>query len=174
MVLSRRGSDWWIRLPGGPRARRVCTAACAASRLGRSRRQVYRLIKDGALPVLAKAFGELLLDEHAVAQAASAPRTTQRLPGRLRTLFPEYRLEDLNVGRDRRLIAMRVLDRGTALDVRWLLSRLPRREVASLLELEGARLLSPRSARFWSLYFGVKPRPAPEWRRSSPWPAARS
>ena len=64
----------------------------------------------------------------------------------------------------------RVLDRGSAAEVRWLRRRLTRGEIVRCLEQEGARLMSPRSLRLWSLCFGARPRPLPGWRKAdNPW-----
>lgn len=171
-ILYRRGGPWRLKTPGAG-ARDVCTVSEAARALGRSRRHVYRLIADGTVTGLGKAFGELLLDRASVARAEGMPRSPQRLPERLKPLFPEYSLRRLRVGRDRTLIVSRVLDRGTVQDVRWLWSRIPAPDIGRVVESDGARLLSPRSLRLWSLALGVKPKAPPAWRRDNPWLAAR-
>lgn len=175
MALLRRDGEWWVRVPGRGRSKRSCTVAQASRRLGRSRRQVYRLAASGVLPLLGKAFEELLLEKDAVERLAGAPLSPQPIPARLAPLFPEYDLSRLNVGRDRSLVVARVLDRGIAAEIRWLLRRLPRRDIARCVQEDGARLLSARSLKLWSLYFGVTPKPLPAWRgAANPWLDARS
>ena len=170
IALVQRGGDWWLKAAGRGRARRVCTVAEACARLRRGRRQVYRLIGSEVLPARGKVFGEWLLDRDSVERLARSPLTRQPVPARLQVLFPEYDLASLNVGRDSSLIVTRVLDRGTRAEVRWLNRRLPRKVIVRCIEEDGARLMSRRALRLWSLYFGVEPRPLPEWRtRTNPW-----
>ncbi|MBI4349332.1 MAG: hypothetical protein HY553_21010 [Elusimicrobia bacterium] len=164
-----------MRVPGRGRSTRICTVAQARRRLGRSRRQVYRLVASGVLPSAGKAFGELLLEADAVERLAGAPRSPQPIPAGLAPLFPEYELSRLNVGRDRSLVVTRVLDRGTSAEIRWLLRRLSRGQIARCIREDGARLLSPRSLKLWSLCFRVTPKPLPAWRGApNPWLDARS
>lgn len=175
LALMRRGGEWRLRVAGRGRSKRICTVAQACARLGRSRRHVYRLVAASVLPSLGKAFGKLLLDRAAVERLVGAPRSPQPIPARLAPLFPEYDLSTLNVGRDRSLIVTRVLDRGASVEVRWLLRRLPRAGIARSIQEEGARLMSPRSLRLWSLCFGVRPKPLPAWRSAAnPWLISRS
>lgn len=171
MVLAKKASGGWLLVdPASGKERGVCTVAEACGRLGLSRRQVYRHIASGTLESPGKAFGEWLLNRTAVERLVSAPSSAQPIPARMRTLFPEYDIARLNAGRDRSIVVTRILDRGTREDVRWLLRRLPLPSVKDILVEDGARLLSERALRLWSLYFRVTPKPLPEWRaRGSLW-----
>ncbi|HVA66584.1 MAG TPA: hypothetical protein VNK24_06635 [Elusimicrobiota bacterium] len=162
-----RGLDGGLRLkePGRGRARAVLPAGRAARRLRRSRRQVYRLMAGGGLSPARKILGEWLIDESAVAALERRPLARAPLPRRLQALFPEYLLQDLNAGRDKTLVLSRVLENGTAKDAAWARRRYGRAAVAEFLREDGARLLSPRSLRLWSLRYGAAPKPLADWRR---------
>ena len=165
MVLARKASGGWLLVdPASGKERGVCTVAEACGRLGLSRRQLYRHIASGTLESHGKAFGEWLLDRTAVERLASAPSSTQPIPARMRSLFPEYEISRLNAGRDRSIVVTRILDRGTREEVRWLLRRLPLASVKDVLVKDGARLMSDRALRLWSLCFRVTPKPLPGWR----------
>lgn len=162
----------WLKVPGEGRARPVCGVADACRALGRTRRQVYRHVHEGVLPARAKMLGEWLLDREAVARLARDPLAAWPVPERLKPLFPEYAVSDLNAGRDRVLIASRVLELGGERDVSWLLKRYGRSAIARFLREDGARLLSPRSLRLWSLCFKARPQAPPSWRtQANPWTA---
>ena len=105
---------------------------------------------------------------------ARAPLAAQPLPGRLQPLFPDYDPKVLNAGKDSALVISRVLEGGGRDDLKWLVKRYPGRDIRRVLEAEGARLLSARSRRLWSLVFRAAPRPLAAWRRADPWRGARS
>ncbi|MFH1726168.1 MAG: helix-turn-helix domain-containing protein [Elusimicrobiota bacterium] len=160
-----------LKVRGGGRARPVCTVKEACSLLKRTRRQVYRHIENGILPSMGKVLGEWLLDRTAVERLGRDPLFAQPVPARLQPLFPEYRVGDLNAGRDRVMILARVLEGGGRSDMKWLLRRYGRKDIARFLEEDGSRLLSARALRLWALFFRVRPRPVPSWRRAAnPWP----
>jgi len=122
---------------------------------------------------MGKMLGEHLLDQKAVERLEHSPLTRQPLPRRLQRLFPDYRVADLNAGRDRTLVISRILDEGGISDVRWLLRRFSRKDIIAFLEADGTRLLRPRSARLWTLYFISHDRglalTSHEWRDSGTW-----
>lgn len=173
LILAKKGSGGWLWVdPASGKERGVCTVGEACGKLGLSRRQVYRHIASGTLESHGKVFGEWLLDRAAVERLASSPSSAQPVPARMSVLFSEYDISRLNAGRDRTTVVTRILDRGTRDEVRWLLRRLPLRAVKDCLIQDGARLMSDRALRLWSLYFGVTPKPLPEWRaRGNPWSA---
>lgn len=148
----------------------VMTVRDACRALGRSRRQLYRLMRQGLLPVRAKALGECLLDAAAVARLARRPAQAQRLPAALAPLVPEYDLAALNAGRDAELVLSRVLDGGGEDLAAWALRRYGAAACATFVAERGAAL-SPRARAFWEAYLGVRARPAPAWRRRTPWRA---
>jgi hypothetical protein len=137
--------------------------------LRRSRRQVYRYLRSGELRAAGKLLGEWLLERGDVVRLARSPLAVQPVPSRLQPLFPEYDTSSLNAGRDRALALSRVLELGGLGEARWAFRRYSRKEIAAFLRADGARMLSPRALRLWSLYLGVRPRTVPSWRRASPW-----
>jgi len=162
-------ADGALFLKSGKHARRVCTVSEAARILKRTRRQVYRYIKAGDLKPEAKLLGEWLLDASEVAKVAKSPLSVQPLPKSLAHLFPEYDISRLNAGRDRTLIMARVLEDGGPDEIKWAFKRYDRKELAGFVAADGARLLSPRSLRLWSLVLGTRPKPTPDWRNSGTW-----
>lgn len=172
-LAQRADGTLWLQKGPAPE-RRVVTVAQACRRLRRSRRQVYRLMKAGALGPPEKMLGERLLEATAVESLSRAPLTAQPLPGRLDPLFPEYKTRVLNAGKDGVLIISRVLESGGREDLRWLLKRYPRRDIQRFVESEACRLLSERSKKLWSLVFRATPGALPAWRRADPWRESRA
>lgn len=162
-------ADGSMFLEAGGEARRVCTVSQAARMLKRTRRQVYRYIKTGVLKPESKLLGEWLLNASEVAGMAERPLAAQPIPKRLAPLFPEYDASKLNAGRDRTLVLARALENGGAGEIKWVFRRYSRKELAGFIEKDGARLLSPRSLRLWSLVVDAVPGPMPEWRSGGPW-----
>ena len=162
-------ADGTLLLESGGKAAEVCTVTEAARTLKRTRRQVYRYIETGLLHPEAKMLGEWLLDAEEVRRAASRPLSVQPLPRGLAPLFPEHDISALNAGRDRTLVLARVLENGGRADVVWAFRRYSRAELVAFIKEDGARLLGPRSLRFWSLVLKVKPGELPAWRKSIPW-----
>jgi hypothetical protein len=172
-LFHSRSAGWLLADPAGGEPRRVCTVREACRRLSLSRRQVYRLRAAKTLASHGKIFGEWLLDRDSVERLARSPASAQPIPARLKTLFPEYDLAGLNAGRDRTLVVSRILDRGRLADVRWLLGRLPEDDIVRFIVEDGARLLSRRSLRLWSLVFSAAPKAPPKWRtKENPWLSA--
>lgn len=163
------GRDGRLRMktPGG-RTAVVCRVGEAGRRLKRTRRQVYRYIREGVLVPRGKMLGEWLLDVAEVERLACSPLAVWPIPARLQPFFPEYDVSKLNAGRDKTLVISRLLESGARGELRWLSRRYPQAEIALVVEKDGLRLLSSRALRFWSLYFNVRPRPS--WRSAgNPW-----
>lgn len=168
-IVLKQKAGGALFLEAGGRNTEVCTVSEAARLLGRSRRQIYRHIESGLLKPEVKLLGEWLLDAAEVKRTACSPLAVQPLPRKLEPLFPEYGISGLNAGRDKTLIISRVLEQGGAEEIRWLFKRYRRGDLAAFIKEDGARLLSPRSLRLWSLVLGAKPKPVPEWRNSGTW-----
>ena len=158
----------WLRREPEEVPVEVCTVSRAARVLRRSRRQTYRYLEDGSLTALRKVLGEWLISARSVEHLRSNPRTRQPIPKRLQILFPEYDVTVLNAVRDRGVVISRVLDRGDRRSLRWLFRRFRPREIRAVVRADGARLLSPKSLRLWSLFFRVPPSVRSP-RRGDPW-----
>lgn len=129
-------------------------------RLGKSRKQVYRYLRVGALRTAEKVLGEWLVDEAGAEHLAGRWRTLDgRLPPGSRPLFPEYRFRDLHAIRDASIVVPRLLEQGTLAEMNWVMRRYPREWLGRWMAREGWKL-SPRSARFWSWWLRV-PMPPP-------------
>ncbi|MBI4677082.1 MAG: hypothetical protein HY748_05815 [Elusimicrobia bacterium] len=157
-------SGLWLKPGPGLPARRACTVGAAAGILRRSRRQLYRDIKEGSVSSYGKFLGEWLLDLADVRRLSARPPQPQRLPARLQTFFPEHDVSDLNPGRDRHLVLSRLLEHGGPEEIRWARRRFKPAEIAGFIEADGARLLSPRALRFWARFLGIPVPEAPSWR----------
>lgn len=174
LIISDDGS-LWLQRPGRAALTPVCTISQASRRLRRSRRQIHRQLGSGLLEDCGKVLGERLVGSESVERAARRPPATQPLPSILRGLFPEYALRDINAGTHRELVLSRILENGSLECIRWMRGRYRRAEIASFLEQDGPRLLSPRSLRFWRLFHGLpaeanQRKAASSWRaRSNPW-----
>jgi len=145
---------------------RVLRMADACRLLGRSRRHLYRYVARGWLRPVAKFSGEFFFDVRDL-QALRGLRSGRRasVPGAMAPLFPEYDVRALEPVRDADVILSRILERGTARELRWALRvySLPRR--LAFLKSEGQRLLSSRALHFWSWLWGARVRrPKPSWR----------
>lgn len=159
-----------LRLRAGGCSRRVVTVTQACRLLRRTRRQVYRHIRAGAIEPRGKILGEWVLDADSVGRLAGRPLTAQPLPSRLQAYFPEHEVSRLNAGRDNILVISRILEGGGLGDLRWLFRRYGRAEIRRCVREEGRRLLGPRSLRLWSLLLKVRPDAATAWRADAVWP----
>ena len=144
---------------------KVLTVSQTSRLLKRSRRQIYRYIRESRLTSYGKFLGEWLLNKEEVIRMASFPAHPHALPKSFRPMFPEYDLKDLNPGRDRVLVLSRLLEQGSRRELRWIFQRYKKREILNFLMEDGARLLSPRTLNFWQLYFGIQVQQLPHWRR---------
>ena len=132
-------------------------------RLKKSRRQIYRYLKQGTIKPLGKFLGEWLVDirgsEHLERRAARR----RPIPPSARILFPEYDAGRLHAYRDASLIIPKIMEQGDRLEIRWMLSQYSSGWIKGWLAREGWRL-SPRAARFWSWWLKTpfpRPRPIP-------------
>ncbi len=155
----------WLKPGPGRRARRACTVSEACRLLRRSRRQVYRLMREGVVEARGKFLGEWLLDHASLERLRDRPAQRQRLPRSFQPLFPEYDAATLNPGRDREVVLSRLLEHGGLRGIRWALRRFSAAELGDFLREDGARTLTPRTLGFWSLFLGMPTPEKPAWRR---------
>ncbi|MFC1522039.1 helix-turn-helix domain-containing protein [Elusimicrobiota bacterium] len=141
---------------------KVCTVEEASKMLKRSARHIYRMIREGVLNPRAKFLDKWLLSKAEVKRMACLPKSLRRPPKTSRVLFPEYFMDKLNPYRDQRLIFSRILDGGGRGEAGWLIRRYPLNMIRKFLAADGPRAMSPKSLRFWSLYFGLKPPKTPK------------
>ena len=173
MILTKdKNNALWFKLTEHTKPRRVCTVKEACAVLKRTRRQVYRQINNGTIESAGKMLDEWLLDLESVQRLAHHPLSPQPIPKRLQSLLPEYDISKLNAGKDKIILISRILENGNKEDLRWLMRRYLSVELTAFLQDDGARLLSPRALRLWSLYFQVKIHPMPSWRSPNPWQQA--
>ena len=85
------------------------------------------------------------------------------LPSNLNWLFPEYSLQEMDIGSFKSVIIERVLERGSWEQVRWLFKTYGERVVTEWVQKHGFRLLSSRSFALWRLALGIGDFQAPEW-----------
>ncbi len=114
---------------------------------GKSRRQVYRDLKDGKAVAVGKFLGEWLL--------AAAPAPPSGVPEIVAELFPEYASGVLRPRAHRNLILARILSKGGPGRLRWAFARFGEAAVKRFVAERGPRDLDRRSLRFWGLYFGL-------------------
>jgi hypothetical protein len=148
----------------------VTTLREVCRRFRKSRRQVYRYLQTGSLQPLGKFLGEWLFDGREVDRLAKRfdrlkRQRSLRLPSGFKPLFQEHDAGALHPALDAELIISRILDRGTAKEVRWLFQHYPSREIRAVLSQQGPRLLSDRSLQFWSWWFEIPAIGRPAWRR---------
>ncbi len=134
----------------------VLTARQAYERLGKSRRQLYRYIKQGKIKTLGKFLGDWVLLQEEVERLAQYPLRRQPLPRHLTPLFPGSSLSRLNAGGDQTQLIARILDRGGEKALRWLFTHYRYDELLRFMRESAANNLSPRSLRLWSLFFRVE------------------
>jgi hypothetical protein len=78
-------------------------------------------------------------------------------------LFPEYKLQEMDVESHKSVIIERVLERGSWEQARWLFNTYGELVVSEWVRKHGFRLLSSRSFALWRLALGVHDFQAPEW-----------
>jgi len=145
---------------------RVLRMSEACRTLKRSRRHLYRYVARGWLRPVAKFSGEFFFDVRDL-RTIRRHRTGRSVPvpAAMAPLFPEYDVKALEPVRDADLILSRILERGTARELRWGLRRYPLARRRAFLRSEGRRLLSARALHFWSWLWGGVRRPhKPSWR----------
>lgn len=160
----------WYRSNDNPHFREVFSVTKAAKILKRTRRQVYRYIKAGILKTAGKMLGEWLITQDSANLVQANPLMVQPLPSRFKRFFPEFRIQDINPGKDRITVISRLLEQGDLNDIRWLIKRYGSEELKKVVIHEGNRLLSPRALRQWLLFFGIFKKPNKNKNRfKNPW-----
>ena len=91
----------------------------------------------------------------------------ERLPKSLHPLLPEYDFNELNVLQAKNIIATRILEHGTIQDIRWMNKTYSEQDIKDILIIDGYRLLSKKTVKFWCIYFEI-PYPPPSWRKNNP------
>jgi excisionase family DNA binding protein len=147
---------FWYQKSATDSAQKVVTVREACRLLNRSRRQVYRYIEDEQITAVRQLLGEWLLDAESVMRLKDSPPKKHPIPARMQCYFPEYEVKELNLGRHSHLVLSRILEHGSLADLKWIRSRLDRKQIVEFLRRDGQRLLSPRAIRFWCLYYGVE------------------
>ncbi|MBI5208894.1 MAG: hypothetical protein HY927_02850 [Elusimicrobia bacterium] len=125
----------------------VWTVQELCRRWRKSRRQVYRYIREGRVRAVGKFLGEWLVE-------AAEPPSDAVLPG-VCELLPGHDAKSLKVRAHRDLILGRVLSIGGKERIRWAFSTYGDRTIKRFVAERGPRDLDPRSLRFWSLYFNL-------------------
>lgn len=148
---------YWIR-PLDDVTRRICSVSEAIKCLKKTRRQVYRYLANGILINYGKFFGEWLIDYQSVESLRKTPMKIQPIPKKLKPLFPEYEIADINAGKDRVVVLGRILEVGSIRELKWLNSRYSANEIKEFIKHDASRLLSSRSLNFWSHFYKVTPK----------------
>jgi hypothetical protein len=169
VLAQDREGRLWFRGGASRKLTRVSSVTEAAGVLSRTRRQIYRCLHDGSLISVSKLLGEWLIDFDSVERLRANVPMKRRLPGRFQVFFPEFRVGALNPGKERVLIVSRLLEQGGVADIRWLVHTYGAKGIRQVVSEEGNRLLSRRTLHFWSLLFGVPPRPSRVEKGSDPW-----
>ncbi len=173
VMTTEDGRSWRVRRrnrDGQAEEVPAVTLSELSRRLRRSRRQVYRYLRDGKLVPLGRVMGEWLVQERgAIYATGGAGKPSDPVPVSARIHFPEYHLEDLHPVCDAAVLVPRILDNGDSAAARWLLRQYSRAWLKRWMRNEGWQL-SRRSARFWSWWLGV---PMPPGRPNAPAPWGR-
>lgn len=129
--------------------------------LKRTRRQIYRYIKNGLLHPHGPFLGEWLFEKEEIfflKHLLSKPKASPTLPSPWQFFFPEYPIQKLSWWKDKNLILGRLLDQGEMTDLRLLLRTYSKSDLCKFLETKGSKVLSLRNLRFWCWFFR-KPTP---------------
>ena len=154
------GTVWTVRMLAADgtvrQEQRAISVADLCRSIRRSRRQVYRDLRRGVIRPVGKYLGEWLVDADAAAAWTGGAGGASRIPKSARPLFPEFDFQTLHPSRHAGIVMHRLLEEGNIAEWRWLFAHYGRDAVAGWLEREGWKL-SPRSARLWSWWLGVRP-----------------
>ena len=126
-------------------------------RAGKSRRQIYRDLREGRLQALGKFLGEWLVD-------AAELHRLRPLPPSLASVLPEYETSVLDPERDRDLLLSRILRFGGRERLRWAFSFYGRDALRRFVREKAPTLLDRRSYGFWRLIFALPSQPCPKRR----------
>lgn len=130
--------------------------------LRKSRRQVYRYLRQGRLRPCLKVLDQWLFAQGEVDRCAS-----RGVPSILKPFFWDVGLSSLSVEHHRDFILARLLEFGDRAAMRWVVGQYRRAELVDFLTHRGADVLSSRSYAFWAGHWGLA-RPGPSshsWRR---------
>lgn len=89
------------------------------------------------------------------------------LPADSQWLFPEYDFASMSPKRFAPVIMERVLERGSAAQIRWLLGHYGQRVVAAWVRQYGYRRLSRKVFEYWRWVFGIRRFHKPPWERAA-------
>src|SRR3990172_3901598 len=90
-----------------------------------------------------------------------------RLPADSAWLFPEHDFDAMNLEQFASVIVERVLERGSAAQVRWLIRQYGTRAIAGWVRRYGYRRLSHKVFAYWRWVFGIKRYHQPLWERTN-------
>ena len=82
-------------------------------------------------------------------------------------LFPEHDFSRMNPERFANVIIERILERGSAEQVRWLVQQYKPRAIAAWVRRYGYRRLSHKVFEYWRWVFGIKRYQRPPWEQSA-------
>lgn len=138
--------------------RPVLTVADVCRSLRKSRRQVYRYLNTGRLQPCGQVLGQWLFAPEEIKGLArqGVPRTLQRY-------FWDARCSTLSPVHHRDFIVARLLEFGDRAALRWLFQTYSRNDLSAFLTSGGAVRLSPRSRRFWAVFFGLSVPSSRQW-----------
>ncbi len=140
------------------------TEACRI--LKKSRRQLYRYMKEGWVKPVGKFLNEWLVNKDSVTQLQMLNVITKnRIPKNIQYLFHEYHANQLRLVSSAVTIAGRIMDEGGIQESRWLLKTYPRNWLKVFLNQHGRRLLSPWRLKSWCTKLGNEI-PPPTWREA--------
>ncbi len=140
----------------------VCTVRDVCRRLHKSRRQVYRYLREGRLSPCARVLGQWLFSAASVEQWTPS----RHIPNRLRPYFWDTEFSTILPERHRDFILSRILEHGDLEAVRWALRTYPKPLIIDFLRGRGKAVLSQRAWHFWASHVRLARcgAPRPDWR----------
>ena len=87
------------------------------------------------------------------------------LPQSSQWLFPEYEFARMNPDKYAGVIMERILNRGSWMEIRWLLDTYGKREIAKWVRTYGYRRLDKRAFNYWRNMLGIKRYTIPPWEK---------
>ena len=128
----------------------VLTVGDVCRRLRKSRRQVYRYLRDARLQPCAQILGQWLFAPEELRRFAR-----DRVPRTLQWLFWDARVAALSTTSHHEYILGRLLQWGDRPALQWLFHAYPRDVMARFLQGRGRDVLDARTWQFWAQYLGV-------------------
>ncbi len=95
------------------------------------------------------------------------PLAPNGLPADSAWLFPEHDFDTMNLVQFANVIVERVLERGSAAQVRWLIQQYGTRAIVGWVRRYGYRRLSHKVFEYWRWVFGIKRYHQPPWERTN-------